>query len=181
MRISALRGAWLLVLGLAALSGTLYYDQANIAGWTSYQPSSNAMNGPAEALTAQIFTLIGAVASAVVAVLVTLCALLFATGRTFGHWALRLTVVLTFVLLALVVMVVVVASLSGEAPTALIDTPGWLLLGEWAAVLTALVGAGITTSTLWQFAPDPVCAHGGPERGDADRAAVVRRSGSRGW
>ena len=27
MRTSALRGAWLLVLGLAALSGTLYYDR----------------------------------------------------------------------------------------------------------------------------------------------------------
>ena len=121
MRTSALRGAWLLVLGLAALSGTLYYDQANIAGWTSYQPSSNAMNGPAEALTAQIFTRIGAVGAAALAVLVALCALLFATGRVFGHWALRLTVVLTFVLVSLVAMVVVVASLTGEPPAALID------------------------------------------------------------
>ncbi|MET7422228.1 hypothetical protein [Dactylosporangium sp. NPDC005555] len=156
MRISALRGAWLLVLGLAALSATLYYDQANIAAWTTYIASSNAMNGPAEALTAQIFTMVGAVASAAVAVLVTLCALLFATGRSVGHWALRLTVVLTFVLLSLVAMVVVVATLTGEPPTAVIDTPLWLLLAEWAAVVTALVGAGITTSTLWQFTPEPV-------------------------
>lgn len=154
MRISALGGAWLLVLGLAALSGTLYYDQANIAGWTSYQPSSNAMNGPAEALTAQIFTLIGAFASAAVASLVLVCALLFATGRKLGHWALRLTAVLAFVLLALVSVVVVVASLSGDTPTALIDTPWWLLLAEWAAVLLALLGAGITTSALWQFTPE---------------------------
>ncbi|WP_327006713.1 hypothetical protein OHA72_05255 [Dactylosporangium sp. NBC_01737] len=153
MRTSALRGAWLLVLGLAALSGTLYYDQANIAVWTSYKPSSNAMNGPAEALTAQIFTLIGAFAAAAVGSLVLVCALLFATGRKLGHWALRLTVVLTFVLLSLVAMVVVVASLTGDAPTALIDTPAWLLLAEWAAVGTALLGAGITTSTLWQFTP----------------------------
>ncbi|MDG6100779.1 hypothetical protein Daura_02420 [Dactylosporangium aurantiacum] len=152
MRTSALRGAWLLVLGLAALSGTLYYDQANIAGWTSYPASSNAMNGPAQALTAQIFTLVGAFAAAGVAVLVAVCALLFATGRRFGHWALRLTVVLTFVLLALVAVVVVVASLTSEPPAALIDTPVWLLLTEWAAVATALLGAGITTSTLWQFA-----------------------------
>jgi hypothetical protein len=154
MRSSALRGAWLLVLGLAGLSGSLYYDQANIAAWTSYEASSNAMNGPAQALTAQIFTLIGAFAAAAVAVLVTVCALLFATGRRLGHWALRLTVVLTFVLLALVAMVVVVASLTGEAPTAVIDTPVWLLLAEWAAVAVALLGAGITTTTLWQFTPD---------------------------
>lgn len=154
MRILALRGAWLLVLGLAALSGTLYYDQANLAAWTTYATSTNAMSGPAEALTAQIFTLIGAGASAVVAVLVTLCALLFATGKTVGHWALRLTAVLTLVLLALVAMVVVVASLTGDTPTALIDTPLWLVAAEWAAVALALLGAGIATSTLWQFGAD---------------------------
>lgn len=152
MRISALGGAWLLVLGLAALSGTLYYDQANIADWTSYRPSSNAMNGPAEALTAQIFTMIGAFASAAVASLVLVCALLFATGRKLGHWALRLTVVLTFVLLSLVAMVVVVEALTGDASVAVIDTPAWLLLAEWGAVAIALLGAGITTATLWQFA-----------------------------
>jgi hypothetical protein len=151
MRSSALRGAWLLVLGLAVLSGTLYYDQKNIAGWTTYAESSNAMNGPAEALTAQIFTLVGAVAAAAVAVLVTLCALLFATGRTVGHWALRLTAVLTLVLLSLVAMVVVVASLSGEPPSALIATPWWLLLAEWVAVTAALVGAAVTTSVLWSW------------------------------
>ena len=99
--------------------GTLYYDQANIAGWTSYRPSSNAMNGPAEALTAQIFTLIGAFAAAAVASLVLVCALLFATGRKLGHWALRLIAVLTFVLLALIVVVVTVGSLTGDPPTAL--------------------------------------------------------------
>ena len=158
MRSSALRGAWLLVLGLAGLSGTLYYDQANIAAWTTYEASSNPMNGPAEALTAQIFTLIGAFASAAVASLVLVCALLFATGRRLGHWALRLTVVLTFVLLALVAMVVVVASLTGDAPAALIDTPMWLLLAEWGAVGLALLGAGITTATLWQFTPDLVAS-----------------------
>ena len=112
------------------------------------------MTGPAEAFTAQIFTLIGAFASAAFASLVLVCALLFATGRRLGHWALRLTAVLTFVLIALVAMVVVVASLTGDAETALIDTPVWLLLAEWAAVATALLGAGITTSTLWQFTPD---------------------------
>src|SRR3954451_1987827 len=98
MRSSALRGAWLLVLGLAALSGTLYYDQLHIAEWTRYEASSNPMNGPAEALTAQIFTLIGAFASAAVASLVLVCGLLFATGRKLGHWALRIVSVLTFVL-----------------------------------------------------------------------------------
>jgi hypothetical protein len=158
MRTSALRGAWLLLLGLAVLSGTLYYDQANIAGWTSYQPSSNAMNGPAEALTAQIFTLIGAFAAAAVASLVLVCALLFATGRRLGHWALRLIAVLAFVLIALVAVVVTVGSLTGAAPTAVIDTPVWLLLAEWAAVVVALLGAGITTTALWQFAPDEAAA-----------------------
>ncbi|GAB3868565.1 hypothetical protein ACFPIJ_24625 [Dactylosporangium cerinum] len=154
MRTSALRGAWLLVLGLAVLSGTLYYDQSNIAGWTRYEASSNMMNGPAEALTAQIFTLIGAFAAAAVASLVLVCALLFATGRRLGHWALRLTAVLAFVLIALVAAVVTVGSLTGEPPTAVIDTPVWLLLAEWAAVAVALLGAGITTATLWQFTPE---------------------------
>ncbi|MEV4133901.1 hypothetical protein AB0J72_17250 [Dactylosporangium sp. NPDC049742] len=153
MRTSALRGAWLLVLGLAALSGTLYYDQANVAAWTSYVASTNAMSGPAEVFTAQIFTLIGALASASAASLVAVCALLFATGRTFGHWALRLTVVLTLVLLSLVAVVVVVATLTGDPPAAVIDTPIWLLAAEWLAVLTALAGAAITTSTLWGFTP----------------------------
>src|SRR5258706_5168412 len=101
MRLSALGGACVLVLGLAVLSGTLYYDQAHAAEWTHFAASSNMMNGPAEALTAQIFTLIGAIASGFGALVGAGSALLSLTNRPVGHWTLRMTSVILLVLLLL--------------------------------------------------------------------------------
>src|SRR5258706_5596499 len=123
MRLSALGGACVLVLGLAVLSGALYYDQAHSAQWTHFAPSSNMMNGPAEAMTAQIFTLIGAIASGFAALIAACSALISLTSRAVGHWTLRLTSVLLLVLLLLVSAALLVRAFTGHAAAAVLSTP----------------------------------------------------------
>ncbi|GGM33326.1 hypothetical protein ACFFX1_33470 [Dactylosporangium sucinum] len=153
MRISALSGASLLVLGLAGLAGALYYDQAHAAEWTTYAEHANAINGPAEALTAQVFTLIGAIAAGFGAVISGGSAILAAVGGRIGHWMLRVAAVLILVLLLLVAAALAVGALTGDEPAAIIDTPGWLLTAEIGALMVAVLGAGMTTVNLWRFTP----------------------------
>ncbi|GAA2621825.1 hypothetical protein GCM10010399_61250 [Dactylosporangium fulvum] len=151
MRISALGAACLLVLGLAGLSGALYYDQAHITEWTRFSPSANAMNGPAEVLTAQVFTLVGAIAAGFGALVAGGSALLAVIGPVVGRWALRLVSVVLLVLMLLVAAALTVGALTGDEPAAVIDTPVWLLSAELAALALAVVGAGVATTKLWSF------------------------------
>jgi hypothetical protein len=153
MRISALAGACVLAVGLAALAAELYYDQDHIFQWTDFADSSNLTKGPVEAETAKIFTLIGAIASAFGAAVAAGSAALARLGGRTGAWVLRLTSVLLLVLMLLVAVVLVVSSLTGEAPVAIIDTPWWLLTGEWGALAVAILGAGTATAQLWRFVP----------------------------
>ncbi|WP_238008771.1 hypothetical protein KZZ52_02855 [Dactylosporangium sp. AC04546] len=152
MRTSAL-GVSLLVLGLAGLSGALYYDQAHAGEWTSYAEHANAINGPAEALTAQVFTLIGAIAAGFGAAIAGGTAILAAFGGRIGHWMLRVTTVLILVLLLLVAAALGVGGLTGDEPAAIIDTPGWLLTAEIGGLALAVLGSGMTTANLWTFTP----------------------------
>jgi hypothetical protein len=156
MRLSALGGSCLLVLGLAVLSGALYYDQAHAAEWTQFAPSSNMMNAPAEAMTAQIFTLTGAIASGFAAVIAAGSALISVTGRAIGHWTLRLTSVLLLVLLLLISAALLVGAFTAGEPAAIISTPPWLLTAECAALALAIFGAGVATVQLWRFVPEQV-------------------------
>ncbi|WP_426509742.1 hypothetical protein ACPPVO_02765 [Dactylosporangium sp. McL0621] len=153
MRISALAGACVLAAGLAALAAGLYYDQDHIFQWTHFAESSNLTKGPVEAQTAKIFTLIGAIASAFGATVAAGSAALARLGGRTGAWVLRLTSVLLLVLMLLVTVVLVVGSLTGEAPVAIIDTPWWLLSAEWGALILAILGAGTATAQLWRFVP----------------------------
>ncbi|MFI5906164.1 hypothetical protein [Dactylosporangium sp. NPDC051541] len=153
MRISALTGACVLAISLAVLAAGLYYDQAHVYEWTRFAASSNLTKGPVEAQTAKIFTLVGAIASAFGASVAAGGALLARLGGRTGVWVLRLTSVLLLVLMLLVAVVLVVGSLTGEDPVAIIETPGWLLTAEWGALLLAVVGAGISVADLWRFVP----------------------------
>jgi hypothetical protein len=153
MRISALGGACVLAAGLAALAAGLYYDQAHVTQWTHFAQTSNLTTGPVELETARIFTLLGAIASAFAATVAAGTAILARLGGRTGHWALRLISVLFLILLLLVTVVLVVASLTGADPVAVIETPLWLLTAEWAALVLAVLGAGIATVQLWRFVP----------------------------
>ncbi|GAA3274655.1 hypothetical protein Dvina_02705 [Dactylosporangium vinaceum] len=153
MRISALSGACVLAVGLAALAAGLYYDQAHVYEWTHFAQSSNLTKGPVEAQTAKIFTLVGAIASAFGAAVAAGGALLARLGGRAGLWVLRLVTVLLLVLMLLVTVVVVVGSFTGDAPVAVVETPGWLLAAEWGALLLAVAGAGASVADLWRFVP----------------------------
>ncbi|MEV8513492.1 hypothetical protein [Dactylosporangium sp. NPDC051484] len=154
MRRSALGGACVLVVGLAALAAGLYYDQAHLTQWTHFAESSDLTRGPIEAETARIFTLLGAVTAAFAATIAGGSTVLAAlTGRT-GVWVLRLISVLLLVLMLLVTAALVVGSLTGDAPVAIIDTPWWLLATQWSALALAVAGAGTATTQLWRFVPD---------------------------
>ncbi|MER7004696.1 hypothetical protein ABT297_16835 [Dactylosporangium sp. NPDC000555] len=154
MRRSALGGACVLAVGLAALAAGLYYDQAHLMQWTHFAQSSDLTRGPVEAETARIFTLLGAITAAFAAAIaggsVVLAVL---PGRT-GVWVLRLTSVLLLVLMLLVAAALLVGSLTGDAPVAIIDTPWWLLTAEWSALALAVAGAGTATTQLWRFVPE---------------------------
>lgn len=151
MRISALGGAWLLVAGLAALGAALYYDQAHVAQWTHFAPASTLTQGPAEAETARIFTLIGAAASGAGAAIAAGSAVLAGLAGRVGRWVLRITAVLLLVLMLLIAAALIVGSFTGGAPVAIIDTPWWLLALEWLALAVAVLGAAAATGRLWGF------------------------------
>ncbi|HTJ36402.1 MAG TPA: hypothetical protein VL738_24560 [Dactylosporangium sp.] len=154
MRISALGGACVLVVGLAALAAGLYYDQAHLVHWTHFAQSSNLTKGPTEVETARIFTLLGAIASGFAAAIALGSTVLARLGGRTGQWVLRLIAVLLLVLMLLISVAVIVGSFTGDAPVAIIETPWWLLTAEWAAVVVAVLGAGTTTAQLWRFVPD---------------------------
>ncbi|WP_432984542.1 hypothetical protein [Dactylosporangium sp. CA-233914] len=154
MRISALRGAYVLAAGLAALATGLYYDQAHVMQWTHFAQTSDLTRGPIEAETARIFTLLGAFASACAATIAAGSALMARLAGRTGDWVLRLTAAVLLVLLLLITVVLIVASFTGEAPVAVVQTPWWLLTAEWAALTVAVLGAGATTLRLWRFVPE---------------------------
>jgi hypothetical protein len=154
MRMSALGGACVLVLGLVALTAGLYYDQGHLAQWTHFAQTSNLTKGPTEYETARAFTLLGAIASGFAAATAAGSTLLARLGGRTGRWVLRLIAVLLLVVMLLVAMAVIVGSLTGDAPVAVIETPWWLLTAEWGALALAVLGAGTTTAQLWRFVPD---------------------------
>jgi hypothetical protein len=154
MRISALGGGCLAVVGLVALTAVLYYDQAHLMTWTHFAESSNLTKGPVEAETAKVFTLLGAFASGFGAAIAAAGVLMAALGGRTGGWVLRVTSVLLLVLLLLVAAALIVGTFTGDAPVAVIETPVWVLAAEWGAVALAVVGFGTTTAQLWRFTPD---------------------------
>jgi hypothetical protein len=155
MRITALRGASGLVLGLAALAASLYYDQAHLVQWTHFAPTSDLTRGPIEVETARAFTLLGATTAAFAAGIAGGSAVLARLAGRVGAWVLRLTVALLLVLMLLIAAAIIVGSVTGDPPVAIIETPWWLLTAEWSALALAIAGAGGATAVLWRFAPEP--------------------------
>ncbi|MGI5246837.1 hypothetical protein [Dactylosporangium sp. CA-139066] len=154
MRISALGGACVLVVGLAALAAGLYYDQAHLVQWTHFAQTSNLTQGPTEVETARIFTLLGAIASGFGAAVAAGSTLLARLGGRTGQWVLRLIAVLLLVVMLLIAVAVIVGSFTGDDPVAVIETPWWLLTAEWGALVLAVLGAGTATAQLWRFVPE---------------------------